>query len=92
MADFYTYILTNPDRITLYAGMTNDLRKRLIHHYQEHGNPKTFAAGDIIVIVLLIMRYMRRLTRRFNARRLSKNGEVPRRKPSSLQLIHNGVF
>ena len=43
MADFYTYILTNPDRITLYAGMTNEMCKRLTQHYEEHGNPKTFA-------------------------------------------------
>ena len=43
MADYYTYILTNPGKTTLYVGMTNDLRKRLLEHYEERGNPATFA-------------------------------------------------
>ena len=43
MADFYTYIVTNPDRTTLYVGMTNDMPRRLIEHDEERGNSKTFA-------------------------------------------------
>ncbi|MEX0723430.1 MAG: GIY-YIG nuclease family protein [Gracilimonas sp.] len=38
-----TYILTNPQRTVLYTGVTNNLPKRLVEHYQERGNPKTFA-------------------------------------------------
>lgn len=40
---FYTYITTNPGRTTLYIGMTNDLKERLIEHYNNRGDPETFA-------------------------------------------------
>ncbi len=40
---FYVYIVTNPNRTTLYTGITNDLQRRLIEHYQNKGNPETFA-------------------------------------------------
>ena len=40
---FYVYIVTNPSRTTLYTGVTNDLERRLIEHYQNKGNPNSFA-------------------------------------------------
>jgi putative endonuclease len=40
---FYTYITTNPERTTLYIGMTNALSKRLKEHYENRGDPETFA-------------------------------------------------
>lgn len=40
---FYVYILTNPDKTTLYIGFTNNLTQRLFQHYENRGNPKTFA-------------------------------------------------
>jgi predicted GIY-YIG superfamily endonuclease len=36
MACFNTYIVTNPDRTTLYVGMTNDLRRPLIERCRTH--------------------------------------------------------
>ncbi|MBO6523895.1 MAG: GIY-YIG nuclease family protein [Balneolaceae bacterium] len=41
--EYYVYIVTNPSRTTLYTGMTNHLERRLIEHYQNKGNKKTFA-------------------------------------------------
>jgi putative endonuclease len=38
-----TYILTNPNRKVLYTGVTNNLPKRLVEHYQERGKTETFA-------------------------------------------------
>lgn len=40
---FYVYMVTNPNRTTLYTGVTNDLQRRLIEHYENKGNPETFA-------------------------------------------------
>jgi putative endonuclease len=40
---FYIYIVTNPERTVLYTGVTNDLAQRLIEHYSNRGQPKTFA-------------------------------------------------
>ncbi len=40
---FWVYILTNPTQTTLYVGMTNNLIRRLVEHYQNRGNPETFA-------------------------------------------------
>jgi putative endonuclease len=43
MGNYFTYILTNPDKTTLYTGMTNDLERRIIEHYWNKGLKKTFA-------------------------------------------------
>lgn len=40
---FYIYIVTNPERTVLYTGVTNNLTQRLIEHYSNRGQPKTFA-------------------------------------------------
>ena len=38
----YTYIVTNPSKSTLYTGVTNDLRRRLVEHYLNRGSSDTF--------------------------------------------------
>jgi putative endonuclease len=40
---YYVYIVTNPERNVLYTGVTNDLGIRLMEHYSNRGNSKTFA-------------------------------------------------
>jgi putative endonuclease len=40
---YYVYITTNPSKEVLYTGMTNDLEQRMIEHYLNRGNQKTFA-------------------------------------------------
>lgn len=41
--NYYVYITTNPGKTTLYVGVTNDLRRRIIEHEQERGKDDTFA-------------------------------------------------
>jgi len=41
--NFYVYITTNPGKEVLYTGVTNDLSQRIIEHYLNRGNPKTFS-------------------------------------------------
>ena len=41
--NFYVYIVTNPGKTVLYVGVTNDLNRRLLEHYENRGNPTTFA-------------------------------------------------
>ena len=43
MAGLEIYILTNSSKKVLYVGVTKDLETRIIQHYNERGNPKTFA-------------------------------------------------
>ena len=40
---YYIYIVTNPERTVLYTGVTNNLQQRLIEHWINRGDPKTFA-------------------------------------------------
>mgnify|MGYP003633860828 FL=1 len=43
-SDYYTYITTNPNRTVLYTGVTNNIQERMVEHYLQRGNKKTFAA------------------------------------------------
>lgn len=49
---YYVYILTNYARTVLYTGVTNDLEQRIIEHYLDRGNPKSFT-GRYNVFYLL---------------------------------------
>jgi len=40
---YYIYIVTNPGRTVLYTGVTNNLPHRLIEHWMNRGDHKTFA-------------------------------------------------
>jgi putative endonuclease len=42
MKHFYVYITTNPGKTVLYVGVTSDLRRRMIEHYNNRGNYNTF--------------------------------------------------
>ena len=42
-SNYYVYITTNPGKTVLYTGVTNDLGRRLIEHYDNKGNKKNFA-------------------------------------------------
>ena len=41
--NYFIYITTNPGRTVLYTGVTNDLQTRILQHYENKGNKKTFA-------------------------------------------------
>ena len=41
--DFYVYIITNPDKTSLYIGVTNDIERRLSEHHATRGRWKSFA-------------------------------------------------
>jgi putative endonuclease len=41
--NFWVYITTNPTQTVLYVGMTNNIVRRLVQHYQNRGKPETFA-------------------------------------------------
>ncbi len=41
--NYYTYITTNPGKTTLYIGVTNNLLRRLSEHFDNAGQPETFA-------------------------------------------------
>ncbi len=39
---YYVYIVTNPERTVLYTGVSNNLERRLIEHWMNRGDSKTF--------------------------------------------------
>lgn len=41
--NYFVYITTNPNRTVVYVGVTNDLGRRLSEHYENRGQPKTWA-------------------------------------------------
>ena len=41
--NYYVYVLTNPNRTTLYIGVTNNLQVRVAEHWENKGKPETFA-------------------------------------------------
>ncbi|MCX6313200.1 MAG: GIY-YIG nuclease family protein [Sphingobacteriales bacterium] len=40
---YYVYIVTNPNKTTLYIGVTNNLRARILEHWENRNKPETFA-------------------------------------------------
>ena len=40
---YFTYITSNATRTVLYVGVTNDLQRRIGEHFENRGNPRTFA-------------------------------------------------
>jgi putative endonuclease len=40
---YVVYIVTNKNRTVLYTGVTNSLKDRIMEHYLNRGNVKTFA-------------------------------------------------
>jgi putative endonuclease len=41
--NFWVYILTNPNQTTYYVGVTNNLSRRLVEHYENRGKAEIFA-------------------------------------------------
>ncbi|MGN8225607.1 GIY-YIG nuclease family protein [Gracilimonas sp. BCB1] len=41
--DNATYIVTNPERKVLYTGVTSSLPRRIVEHYLNRGNNKSYA-------------------------------------------------
>ena len=42
--NYFVYIVTNPNKRVLYAGMTNNLEQRIIEHYLCRGSKTSFAS------------------------------------------------
>ena len=40
---YTVYITTNPSKTVLYTGITNNLKRRLLEHYNNKGNKNTYA-------------------------------------------------
>jgi len=49
---YYVYILTNYKKTVLYTGVTSDLEQRIVEHYMDRGNQKSFT-GKYHIFYLL---------------------------------------
>ncbi|WP_103664983.1 GIY-YIG nuclease family protein [Gracilimonas amylolytica] len=54
---YYTYIITNSSKTTLYVGMTNSLPSRILEHGQNAGDSKTFTGRYRCYFVLWYEEY-----------------------------------
>lgn len=52
--EFYTYIVTNPNRKVLYTGVTNNLQKRVVDHYLNRGSKETFVTVLFGMVLFLL--------------------------------------
>lgn len=43
-SNYYVYITTNPRKTVLYTGITNNLVRRKIEHFENRGDDKNFAS------------------------------------------------
>ena len=57
MGNYFVYITTNPNKTTLYTGVTNDLFTRMKQHYENRGNPKSFAGRYYCYNLIYFKRY-----------------------------------
>jgi putative endonuclease len=51
------YITTNPGKTVLYTGVTNNLVNRMQQHYENRGNPNSFAGKYYCYRLLFFERY-----------------------------------
>ena len=54
---YYTYIISNPKRTVLYTGITNNIARRLIEHYLNRGDEKTFAGRYYCYYLLYVQEF-----------------------------------
>ena len=57
MGNYFVYITTNPNKTTLYTGVTKDLFTRMKQHYKNRGNPKSFAGRYFCYKLIYFERY-----------------------------------
>ena len=57
MKPHFVYIITNAGRRTLYTGMTDDLFRRLMQHYQHRGDPRHFSTKYHCYYLLMYEEY-----------------------------------
>ena len=55
--NYFVYITTNPGKTVLYTGVTNNLVNRMQQHYENRGNPNSFAGKYYCYRLLFFERY-----------------------------------
>jgi len=55
--NYFVYTLTNPNKSTLYIGVTNDLIRRLDEHSLNAGNAHTFAGKYFCHLLIYYERF-----------------------------------
>ena len=55
--NYFVYITTNPGKTVFYTGVTNDLVTRMQQHYDNRGNPSSFAGKYYCYRLLYFERY-----------------------------------
>ena len=83
--NYYVYITTNPHKTVLYTGLTNDLRRRIIEHFNSRGNKNLFA-GKYYCYYLIYFEYFTDV--RHTIRREKEIKNMTREKKN--QLIEKG--
>lgn len=56
-SNYFVYMITNPGKSVLYTGITNDLYTRIKQHYENRGDPKTFAGRYFCYHLIYVERH-----------------------------------
>jgi putative endonuclease len=70
--NFYVYITTNPGKSALYTGITNDLNRRIIEHFQSRGDRKSFV-GRYFCYNLIYYEYFTDINQAISREKVIKN-------------------
>ena len=70
--NYYVYITTNPRKTVLYTGITNDLKRREIEHFENRGDYKNFA-GKYYCYKLLYYEYFSNINQAITREKEIKN-------------------
>ncbi|MGV3502821.1 MAG: GIY-YIG nuclease family protein [Adhaeribacter sp.] len=55
--NYFVYITTNPRKTVLYVGVTNNLPARMQEHFNNRGQPETFAGKYYCYMLVYYERY-----------------------------------
>jgi putative endonuclease len=71
LGNYYVYITTNPAKTVLYIGVTNNLERRILEHYNNRGNNKTFV-GKYFCYKLIYYEYFPDINQAYKEKRKLK--------------------
>lgn len=82
---YYVYILTNQHKTVLYTGVTNNLKERILQHYQNRNTSKSFT-GKYSAYYLLFYESYQDINNAICKRKRNKRLDTKKEMGASQQL------
>ena len=82
--EYYVYIVTNSGKTVFYTGVTNNLSRRLIEHWENRGGKSTFAGRYYCYYLIFYEKY------KYISNAISREKEIKGwRREKKLTLVKN---